>query len=59
MKKTTANRFIHAAGLLCCAAAIAIVGEAESWKAGVALGMAVVGLIGNGYGIYRPTTLLR
>jgi len=59
MTEQSRNRYIHAAGLILCLIALYLTGSEAGAKSVIAATIAALGLIGNAYGIWRPTTWLR
>lgn len=59
MAKETRNRYIHVAGLVLCLVALYLAGSGTGAKSVITATIAGLGLIGNAYGVWRPTTWLR
>lgn len=59
MTKQSRNRYIHVAGLVLCLIALYLTDSGTGAKSVIAATVAAFGLIGNAYGIWRPTAWLR
>ena len=57
--KQNRNLAIHIAGFLLCIVAIGLAASGSGLKSNITIAIAVVGLLGNAYGIWRPTTWFR
>lgn len=59
MTKEKRNRLIHLIGLLLCLGAVVLSIGPVNAKTLFSLAVAVVGVVGNAYGVVRPLSILR
>ena len=60
MNKSTKNRLIHCGGAILCVVALGrLSGELVDVKSLVTTIIAIIGLAGNAYGVWRPNAWLR